>query len=56
MPKIGEDFVRKLDNRGRITIGADMLKDAEIPKDSILKLETEKGKIVISVLYTKRGE
>lgn len=56
MFKIGEKLLRKMDSRGRVTIGESVLKDAGIPKDSLLQVETEKGKIVISVVEIKRGE
>lgn len=50
MFRLGDLFIRKLDPRGRLTLGADVLKESGISKDSLLQLQTEKGKIVISVI------
>lgn len=58
MFKIGNLFIRKMDPKGRLTLGADVLKEAGIPKDSLLRLEVENGKIVIGAVSVQieKGE
>ena len=50
MFRLGDLFIRQLDPRGRLTLGKDVLKETGITKDSLLQLQTEKGKVVISVI------